>query len=234
MAQSSSPQSPDPPDTGGSGKGHLPRVLTWSGLAKGLGAIALAVVPVVGLYVFSPWYQEHVDPPSKSVSLGAVCIESGVTRESFWSRYEVYNITDSTMQGLMVSVALTANGFDGHDIYIRSDVLNAVSGAEALGARQELGNLRPLPLNAATVMRDPQVWVPLPATAGQYEVQIRVYDGDSPAGNQGLASAYSSVFSLDQRGRVSLSDLCTSPNPSLSPLGIVFRDQKSLIQKISW
>jgi hypothetical protein len=88
-------------------------------------------------------------------------------------------------------------------------VLNAVSGVEALGSLKGMAELRVVPVNAPTVMRDPQIWVPLPATPGQYVVQIRVMDGDLPSGNQGLASAYSRVFTLGSGGRVTLPGLCT-------------------------
>lgn len=57
-----------------------------SPLVTGLGGFLLAAVPVIGLIV-SPWFQEHWNPPNKSVSLGAVCLESGVTRGSFYLGY---------------------------------------------------------------------------------------------------------------------------------------------------
>ena len=60
---------------------------------------------------------------------------------------------------------MTARGFDGDNIYLRSDVLNTVTGVEALGSRQKLGELRAVPVNASTVMRDPQIWVPLPGNS---------------------------------------------------------------------
>jgi hypothetical protein len=76
--------------------------------------------------------------------------------------------------------------------------------------RQGMAELRPVPINASTVMRDPQIWVPLPTARGQYVVQVRVMDGDLASGNQGLASAYSRVFTLGSGGRVTLSGLCSS------------------------
>jgi hypothetical protein len=91
--------------------------------------VLLATVPVIGL-VISPWFQEHWDPPDRSVSLGAVCLESGVTHGYFWSQYHE-KVEDPALQGLEVTVALASNGFDGADIYLRSDVLDAVSGAES-------------------------------------------------------------------------------------------------------
>lgn len=178
-----------------------------SPLVTGLGGFLLAAVPVIGL-IISPWFQEHWNPPNKSASLGAVCLESGVTRGSFYSGYHE-KVKDPNLQGLEVTVALTANGFDGEDIYMSSDVLNAVSGVEALGLLRGMAELRGLPVNAPTVMRDPQIWVPLPATPGQYVVQIRVMDGDLSSGNQGLASAYSRGFTLGSGDRVTLSGLCT-------------------------
>ncbi len=176
-------------------------------LVSGLVGFLLAAVPVIGL-IISPWFQEHWDPPNKSVSLGAVCLESGVTRGSFYSDYHE-EVTDTNLRGLEVTVALTANGFDGADIYLRSDVLNAVSGVEALGSLRGMAELREVPINAPTVMRDPQIWVPLPAATGQYVVQIRVMDGDLPSENQGLASAYSPLFALRSGDRVSSPELCT-------------------------
>jgi hypothetical protein len=216
MAQYSPEQSPDPSHdegaTTGHGAAHEPaeKSLLRSRLVAGLWGFLLAALPVIGL-VITPWFQEHWDPPDKSVSLSAVCLESGVTHGYFWSLYHE-KVKDPTLQGLEVTVALTANGFDGADIYIRSDVLNPVSGAEALGSLQGMTELRPVPINAPTVMRDPQIWVPLPTTPGQYAVQVRVMDGDLPSGNQGLASAYSSVFTLRSGGRITLSGLCNGGN----------------------
>jgi hypothetical protein len=178
-----------------------------SPLVTGLGGFLLAAIPVIGL-IISPWFQEHWNPPDKSVSLGAVCLESGVTRGSFYSGYHE-KVKDPTLRGLEVTIALTANGFDGESIYMRSDVLNSVSGVEALGSLDDMVELRAIPVNAPTVMRDPQIWVPLPTMPGQYVVQIRVMDGDLPSGNQGLASAYSRVFTIGSGGRVTLSGLCT-------------------------
>lgn len=181
-----------------------------SPLAKGLGALLLAVLAASGTY-FSPWFQEHWDPPSKSVSFGAVCLESGVTRGSFYSAAGVTEakVQDSELQGLLVSVALTASGFDGTEFYLRSDVLNDVSGVEALGSRLGLDEHRIIPVDASTVMRDPQIWVPLPAAPGRYVVQIRAYEESAASGNQGLASAYSSTFVLNSNDAVALSALCT-------------------------
>jgi hypothetical protein len=50
---------------------------------------------------------------------------------------------------------------------------------------------------------------PLPAKTGQYVIQIRVMDGDLPSGNQGLASAYSPLFTLRSGDRVASPELCT-------------------------
>jgi hypothetical protein len=194
----------------GPGPGPGPGRKSWlkSPLATGLVGFLLAAVPVVGL-IFSPWFQEHWDPPEKSVSLGAVCLQSGVTRGDFYSGYRK-TVKDPGLPGLEMTVALTASGFDSEDIYLRSNVLSAVSGAEALGSLQDQAELRVVPVNAPTVMRDPQIWVPLPpATSGQYVVQVRVMDGDLPSGNQGLASAYSRVFTLGSGGRITVPGLCT-------------------------
>jgi hypothetical protein len=214
MVRDSSEQNPNPSRDEGArtGQGVATQApartsLLKSPLVTGLGGFLLAAVPVIGLIV-SPWFQEHWNPPDKSVSLGAICLESGVTRGSFYLGYHE-KVKDSNLQGIEETVALTANGFDGEDIYISSDVLNAVSGVEALGSLKGMAELRVVPVNAPTVMRDPQIWVPLPATPGQYLVQIRVMDGDLPSGNQGLASAYSRVFTLGSGGRVTLSGLCT-------------------------
>jgi hypothetical protein len=216
MGQSSPEQSPDPSHNEAAGTGHVtaqdPIKKSWvsSLFAGGLGGFLAAVISASGVYL-SPWFQEHWDPPSKAVSLGAICLESGITRGAFYLGYRrpESKTAHSSLHGLLVSVALTARGFDGDNIYLRSDVLNTVSGVEALGSRQKLGELRAVPVNASTVMRDPQIWVPLPATPGQYVVQIRVSDGDLPSGNQGLAAAYSRVFALGSDGRVTLSGLCT-------------------------
>jgi hypothetical protein len=220
-AQNSEPsqgseQDPEPPQDEAAGTGDAavqgPAGKGWltSPLAKGIGALLLAVIPASGVY-FSPWFQEHWDPPSKSVTLGAVCLETGITRASFYSGYGIpaAKITDPDTSGLLVSIALTANGFDGDNIYLRSDVLNTVSGVEALGSLERLSEVRAVPVNASAVMRDPQIWVPVPTTAGQYVVLIRVSDGDLPSGNQGLASAYSRTFTVDSDGRLALSGLCT-------------------------
>ena len=213
MVQDSSEQSPNPSRDEGARTGHgaaqasARKSLLKSPLVTGLGGFLLAAVPVIDL-IFSPWFQEHWNPPNKSVSLGAVCLESGVTRGSFYLGYRE-KVKNPDLQGLEETVALTANGFDGEDIYISSDVLNSVSGVEALGSLKGMAELRVVPVNAPTVMRDPQIWVPLPATPGQYVVQVRVMDGDLPSGNQGLASAYSRVFTLRSGGRVTLSGLCT-------------------------
>lgn len=129
-----------------------------------------------------------------------------VTHGYFWSLYHE-KVKDPNLQGLEVTVALTANGFDGADIYLSSDVLDAASGAEALGSPRGMADQRRVPVNAPTVMRDPQIWVPLPTARGQYVVQVRIMDGDLPSGNQGLASAYSRVFSRGGGGRVTLSGL---------------------------
>jgi hypothetical protein len=213
MAEHSPGQSRDPSRDGGATTGHgtAPepdkKSLLRSRLVAGLWGFLLAAVPVVGV-VITTWFQAHWDPPDKSVSLGAVCLESGVTHGYFWSLYHE-KVADPTLQGLEVTVALTANGFDGANIYIRSDVLNTVSGAEALGSLQDMAELRPVPISASTVMRDPQIWVPLPTTPGKYAVQVRVMDGDLPSGNQGLASAYSSIFTLGSGGRITLSGVCS-------------------------
>jgi hypothetical protein len=212
VTRSSSEQSPGPSHEEGATTGQIapqdPDTRRWlTPLLTALGGFLVAVIPVVGLIV-SPWFQEHWDPPSKSVSLGAVCIQSGVTRGSFYSGYQE-KVPDPNLEGLEVTVALTANGFDGGDIYMRSNVLNAVSGVEALGSLQGMAELRQVPINAPTVMRDPQIWVPLPTTTGQYVVQVRVMDGDLPSGNQGLAGAYSPLFTARSGGHVTLSGLCT-------------------------
>ena len=170
MAQYSPEQSPDPSHDEGATTCHraaqepAEKSLLRSRLVAGLWGFLLAALPVIGL-VITPWFQEHWDPPDKSVSLGAVCLESGVTHGYFWSLYHE-KVKDPTLQGLELTVSLTANGFDGADIYIRSDVLNTVSGAEALGSLQSMAELRPVPIDAPTVMRDPQIWVPLPTTPG--------------------------------------------------------------------
>lgn len=214
MAQYSTGQNPDPPHEENATTGHgaapepAKESLLKSPLLAGLWGFLLATVPVIGL-VISPWFQEHWDPPDRSVSLGAICLESGVTHGYFWSQYHE-KVEDPALQGLEVTVALAANGFDGADIYLKSDVLDAVSGAESLGSLQGMAELRPVPVNASTVMRDPQIWVPLPTARGQYVVQVRVMDGDLASGNQGLASAYSRVFTLGSGGRVTLSGLCSS------------------------
>jgi hypothetical protein len=212
VTHSSSEQSPGPSHHEGARTGPAiipnPTKKRWlAPLLSGLGGFLLAAIPVLGL-IITPWFQEHWDPPNKSVSLGAVCLESGVTRQSFYSGYHE-QVTHPNQQGLEVTVALTANGFDGADIYMRSDVLNAVSGAEGLGSLQGMAELREVPINASIVMRDPQIWVPLPAKTGQYVVQIRVMDGDLPSGNQGLASAYSPLFTLRSGDRVASPELCT-------------------------
>ena len=178
-----------------------------SPLVTGLGGFLLAAVPVIGL-IASPWFQEHWDPPNKSVSLGVVCLESGVTEGSYDSARHEQALYPS-LPGLYVTIALTANGFDGGYIYMKSDVLNAISGVEALGPLESQAEERQIPVNASTVVRDPEIWVPLPATTGKYVVQIRVMDGDLPGGNQGLAEAYSPLFALRSGDRIAMSGLCT-------------------------
>jgi hypothetical protein len=212
VTPSSPEQSSDPSHVEGARTGQAaaqePASRSWlkSPLVTGLGGFLLAAVPVIGLIV-SPWFQEHWDPPDKSVSLGAVCVESGITEGSFDSGYHE-KARYPNLPGLEVTVALTANGFDSGNIYMRSDVLNSVSGVEALGQMESQAEKRQVPINASTVRRDPQIWVPLPTTTGQYVVQVRVMDGDFPSGNQGLAEAYSPLFTLRSGGRISLSGLC--------------------------
>jgi hypothetical protein len=65
--------------------------------------------------------------------------------------------------------------------------------------RQGMAELRPVPINASTVMRDPQIWVPLPAARGQYVVQVRVMDGDLASGNQKTGVSLQSRFHARQR-----------------------------------
>jgi hypothetical protein len=214
MAQSSPGQTPEPLGNVAAGEGHVAgqgsSKETWitSPLAKGIGALLLAVVPAILVYI-SPWFQEHWDPPTKSVTVGAICLQSGITYGAYESAYKE-KVTNPDILGLWVSIALTANGFDGDTIYLLSYVLNNVTGADALGSLQQLSEHRAVPVNASTVMRDPQVWVPQPTTAGQYVVLVRIMDGDLPSGNQGLAAAYSRPFTVDSDGRIVLSGLCAS------------------------
>lgn len=215
MAQSSPEQSPEPADNEVAVGGHVAdqgsSKQSWltSPLAKAIGALLLAVIPAIGVY-FSPWFQEHWDPPSKIVTVGAVCLQSGITYGAYESAYGG-KAADPDILGLWVSVALTANGFDGDNIYLMSYVLNNANGADALGSLQGLSERREVPVNASTVMRDPQIWVPQPTTAGQYVVMVRVMDGDLPSGNQGLAAAYSRTFTVGGDGSIALSGLCASP-----------------------
>jgi hypothetical protein len=173
-----------------------------------IGAAALAVL----VFYLEPVVQENWDPPSKSVTLSDVCIESGVERgQWFHDSTGKLERLDPTLRGVVVSVNMTATGFDGKDIILTGNVLRAGDGEQApLGSAANLGEEKVVEPKASTVERAPEVWVPLPTMAGRFVIKLYVFDGQDPSENQRLASIYSGQFIVKSDGGVELPALCTA------------------------
>ena len=125
-------------------------------------------------------------PPTKSVDLGQICLQSGLTGGAYFSDINgvPLNAPGSRVifrkdSGLVVGVALTAHGFDSSTLKVDGIMFDALHG-DWDPSRSEvvtgIGYYRNVPIDADTVLRDPQFWVPLPKKAGTYVVRVDVWD----------------------------------------------------------
>ena len=222
QVQDSANSSDDAREPGVSGSGaerEPPRGrLEGKALTAGIGLIGAMLGGLITLLtgivpIISPWFQEHVFPPTKSVSISSICIESGVARKHYFDSFgrdysRRFENEDPNLRGFLVGVAVTLNGFDGETLTLHSNVLNATSGAVAIDqSLQDVAEVRTIEPDAATVMRDPQVWVPPPPSSGRFIIEMRVIE-QTQGGSLGLASGYSRAFTQARNGTVHLSGLC--------------------------
>jgi hypothetical protein len=185
-------------------------------LGKPLPAAFFGGLVTLAIGLITGWVTNTFFPPKKSVDLGQICQQSGLTGADY--AHELGGIPQNAPShdiifrhtpGLVVGTGITIQGYDSHDVNVSGVVFDAIRGSwdpsHAEGA-SGIGYYRTVKVDADTVERAPQFWVPLPKRQGTYVVRVDVWDSGFKFR---LATKEGPKFVIGKNGNLKLSQLCT-------------------------